>query len=74
MTPNRPIQPPLRGLPVTVPTQEPVTPPQDPGCVILDRCCDQCGRRVSRPHVANARVYCGQCCPTCACAALRTRA
>jgi hypothetical protein len=37
----------------------------DSGCTILDRC-DQCGRRVLRPHVANGRAYCGDCCPTCA--------
>jgi hypothetical protein len=34
--------------------------------------CDQCSRRVVRPHVANGRGFCAACCPTCARAASTT--
>jgi hypothetical protein len=44
----------------------------DNGCTILESC-DQCGRRVLRPHVSNGRAYCAACCPTCARAAAATR-
>jgi hypothetical protein len=64
MTPNRPIRPPLRGTPALDPERKPVGVPAT-DCTILDRC-DQCGRRLARPHVSNRRAYCGDCCPTCA--------
>jgi hypothetical protein len=61
--PNPPIAPPLRG-------KHPensivIAAPADEGCTILDSC-DQCGRRLFRPHVADGRAFCGDCCPKCA--------
>jgi hypothetical protein len=65
MTPtNKPIYPLLRNVAAANSGPAPV-PPKDPGCTILDHC-DQCGRRLARPHVSNTRAYCGDCCPTCA--------
>ena len=65
MTPtNKPIYPPLRNVAAANYGPAPVAPPAT-DCVVFDRC-DQCGRRLTRPHVSNARAYCGDCCPTCA--------
>ena len=61
--PNPPIQPPLGGQ--YAKTASAIAAPADDCCTILDSC-DQCGRRLFRPHVANGRAFCGECCPTCA--------
>jgi hypothetical protein len=61
--PNPPIQPPMRGH--RIENGPATTTPADEGCTILDAG-DQCGRRLFRPHVANGRAFCGECCPKCA--------
>jgi hypothetical protein len=68
VAPYKPIAPPMRGVSRLdrAKTDNPVGAlPADFGCTILDSC-DQCGRRLFRPHVANGRAFCGECCPTCA--------
>jgi hypothetical protein len=70
ITPSKPLSPPLRGIPPNDGAAEPAITRMRPeivdsGCTIFDAC-GQCGRRVFRPHVANGRAYCGQCCPACA--------
>jgi hypothetical protein len=61
--PNPPIAPPLRGKHAEKSPADVVQ--ADDCCTILDSC-DQCGRRLFRPHVANGRAFCGECCPACA--------
>jgi hypothetical protein len=68
---NRPILPPLRAEAASTGREE-TRAAADVGCTILDHC-DQCGRRIARPHVSNGRAYCGACCPTCARAASASR-
>jgi hypothetical protein len=71
MTPNRPLQPPLRGAALTI--KPPGTAPAAPveaDCTYFE--CDQCGRAALRPHAAEGRIYCRHCCPTCARAASAT--
>ena len=65
--PNPPITPPIRGQ--YTDNLTPISAPADEACTILDAC-DQCGRRLFRPHVANGRAFCGECCPKCAEAAM----
>jgi hypothetical protein len=72
MTPHKPLSPPLRGSLQHRAAVAPAAAPADTGCTILESC-DQCGRRVLRPHVSNGRGYCPACCPTCARAAASTK-
>jgi hypothetical protein len=70
MTPIKPLSPPLRGATSIAGAAEPPvtlkrTEAGDSCCTIFDSC-DQCSRRLFRPHIANGRAFCGGCCPKCA--------
>jgi hypothetical protein len=57
-----PLTPPLRGQQISPHVD--VRAKNDSECTVMDQC-DQCGRRVGRPHVVIGRPYCPRCCPAC---------